>query len=244
MFLGSIAPELLEPPVTVLRASLHPKGLAPHIVNLGEWRSHLLTRLRRQLAKTDDDRLRDLYAELSDLPGDLSDSPRDPPGEGSLLMPMRYRIGDRVLSFITTTAVFGTPHDVTLSEILLNGFAEFAKGNVGILRTLLREDFIEHSPGNPSGRDAFTDFIANSPVARARLDLRRAVADEEYVILHYQMTRPDDERDEAVVDIWRLENGLIVEHWDVKKSHPRIRRPTACCSAAEHLEGSPARSAA
>jgi ketosteroid isomerase-like protein len=45
-------------------------------------------------------------------------------------------------------------------ELALRGFTEFAAGNMEVLRTLLREDFVEHSPGNPSRRDAFIEFIA------------------------------------------------------------------------------------
>ncbi|TMR95218.1 nuclear transport factor 2 family protein [Nonomuraea basaltis] len=105
-------------------------------------------------------------------------------------------------------------------KLVLEGFTEFAKGNVDILRTLLREDFIEHSPGNPSGRDAFVDFIVHAPVAGARLELKRVIADGQYVVMHYLMTPSGDERDTAVVDIWRLEEGLIAEHWDVVQPVP------------------------
>lgn len=105
-------------------------------------------------------------------------------------------------------------------ELVSAGFAEFAAGDVEILRTLIREDFVEHSPGNPSGRDAFIEFIANSPVARARLDLKRVITDEQYAVVHYHMTPPGDERGVAVVDLWRLEDGLIVEHWDVVQPVP------------------------
>jgi MmyB-like transcription regulator ligand binding domain len=49
-FIGGVAPSLLEPPVNVLRLSLHPDGMAPRIANLAEWRAHLLTRLHRQAA--------------------------------------------------------------------------------------------------------------------------------------------------------------------------------------------------
>lgn len=91
-----------------------------------------------------------------------------------------------------------------------------------ILRTLVREDFVEHSPGNPSGRDAFVDFIANPEVAGAQLDLKRVVAESEYVVLHYHLIRPGD-RGLAVVDIWRLEDGLVVEHWDVVQPVPDPR---------------------
>jgi predicted SnoaL-like aldol condensation-catalyzing enzyme len=105
-------------------------------------------------------------------------------------------------------------------KLVLEGFAEFAKGNIDVLRTLVREDFIEHSPGNPSGRDAFIEFIANAPVASARLELKRTIADGQYVVTHYLMTAPGDQRGTAVVDIWRLRDGLIAEHWDVVQPVP------------------------
>jgi predicted SnoaL-like aldol condensation-catalyzing enzyme len=104
--------------------------------------------------------------------------------------------------------------------LVLHGFEQFAAGNIDVLRTLLREDFVEHSPGNPSGRDAFIDFIAAAPVARAKLELRRIVADDDYVVVHYRMATPEDERGVAVIDIWRLTAGQIVEHWDVVQPIP------------------------
>ena len=55
---AGVAPALLEPPVNVLRLSLHPDGLAPRIVNLGQWRAHLLEQLARRVAATGDARLR------------------------------------------------------------------------------------------------------------------------------------------------------------------------------------------
>ncbi|MFI9845396.1 nuclear transport factor 2 family protein [Nonomuraea sp. NPDC051941] len=105
-------------------------------------------------------------------------------------------------------------------EIVLRGFSEFAAGNVEILRDLLREDFIEHSPGNPSGRDAFIEFIASAPVAGAKLDLKRVIAEDDHVMLHYHMVPPGDGRGIAVVDIWRMVDGQIVEHWDVVQPVP------------------------
>src|ERR671916_2740636 len=68
IFLEGVAPELLEPPANVLRASLHPDGMAPRIVNLAEWRGHLLDRLRREVAATADARLAELLAELDGYP--------------------------------------------------------------------------------------------------------------------------------------------------------------------------------
>jgi predicted SnoaL-like aldol condensation-catalyzing enzyme len=106
-------------------------------------------------------------------------------------------------------------------RLVADGFAAFAAGEAEVLRTLLSADFIEHSPDNPSGRDA---FIAGSPVANAHLDLKRVIADDTYVTVHYQMTPPGDERGVAVVDIWRVDHGLITEHWDVVQPVPEESR--------------------
>ena len=73
IFTNHVAPELLQPPVNVLRLSLHPDGMAPRIVNLPEWRAHVLTRLHRQAQATGDHRLTDLHDELRAYPGGESD---------------------------------------------------------------------------------------------------------------------------------------------------------------------------
>lgn len=104
---------------------------------------------------------------------------------------------------------------MSIKHLAVKAFQEFAKGNIEPLRPLLHEDFVEHSPGNPSGRDAFIEFITQAPVAEAHLELRRVIADDTHVVMHYLMTTPDNPRGEAVVDIWRFEGNQIVEHWDV-----------------------------
>ncbi|MFG2003244.1 nuclear transport factor 2 family protein [Spirillospora sp. NPDC048911] len=113
-----------------------------------------------------------------------------------------------------------TTQAVRNKQLVERTYEEFVNGNIEYLRTVLKEDFIEHSPGNPSGRDAFIEFIAKSPVADARFDLKRVIADEQYAVVHYLMTPPGDERGVAVVDLWRVEDGLIAEHWDVQQPVP------------------------
>lgn len=105
-------------------------------------------------------------------------------------------------------------------ELALRGFTEFAAGDIEMLRDLLHDDFIEHSPGNPSGKEAFLEFIAQAPVAGSRLELARVIADDEYVVMHYRMVPPGDVRGMAVADIWRFADGKIVEHWDVVQPVP------------------------
>ncbi|MEU5760923.1 nuclear transport factor 2 family protein [Nocardia sp. NPDC047648] len=110
-------------------------------------------------------------------------------------------------------------------ELAMRGFAEFAAGNIDALRTLLHDDFLEHSPGNPSGKEAFLEFIAKAPVAGSTLELARVIADDEYVVMHYRMILPGEtEPDQAVVDIWRMVDGKIVEHWDVVQPVPEPGR--------------------
>jgi hypothetical protein len=121
--LDSADPSLLRPPVNVLRLSLHPRGLASRIVNLAQWRSHLFERLRQQIHTSADAQLAALLEELRGypLPADAGDTHLE--GElAGVVMPLRFRTSAGVLSFISTTTVFGTPVDVTLQELALETF--------------------------------------------------------------------------------------------------------------------------
>lgn len=109
---------LLEPPVNVLRLSLHPDGMAARIVNLGEWRAHLLGQLRRQAVATGDPVLAGLHEELLGYPGGEA----EPPPLTDVVVPLRYRYAGRELSFFSISAVFGTPMDVTVEELAIESF--------------------------------------------------------------------------------------------------------------------------
>jgi len=130
LFTGHVRPDLLEPPVNVLRLSLHPAGMAPRIANLSEWRAHLLARLHRQAEATGDQRLAALHAELSAYPGGQAEGAEGPEGsEGpappraaDVVVPLRYRSHEAELSFLSLTAVVGTPMDVTVEELAIESF--------------------------------------------------------------------------------------------------------------------------
>ena len=117
LLLEGIAPELLQPPLNVLRLSLHPDGLASRIVNLGQWRAHLLARLRQQVAVSADPALASLYAELRGYP--MPPHAHDEVVEAAVVVPLVVATPRGTLSFISTTTVFGTPVDITLSELAL-----------------------------------------------------------------------------------------------------------------------------
>ena len=113
-----VAPELLEPPINAVRASLHPRGLAPLIVDVETWRAFFRTRLERQYAWSGDPRLAELLAELDDY-GTGRDGRRPPdPLQSSTPGPLKMRgPGGTELSFISMFAGFDSPFEVTTSEL-------------------------------------------------------------------------------------------------------------------------------
>jgi hypothetical protein len=119
--MDGVALELLRPPVNVLRLSLHPNGIASRIVNLAEWRTHVMARLARDVELTADGALSELLAELRAYPGGEVKHGHD--HNGSVVVPLKLRAPDGgVMSFISTTTVFGTAVEVTLSELVLEAF--------------------------------------------------------------------------------------------------------------------------
>ena len=117
------AEHLVGPATNVLRLALHPEGMAPHIVNLGEWRAHLLGQLRRQLDAAADPELTELYRELVGYPCDDEEPAVElMPTGGNLIVPLRIRRCDVELSFFSTIATFGTPLDVTVAELVIESF--------------------------------------------------------------------------------------------------------------------------
>ncbi len=122
LFTAGSAPWLLEDPANALRISLHPDGMAPRIINLGEWRAHLLGRVRRQVALTRDPELSELYAELREYPCDQPEPEVEVPGPGSIFVPLRVQHEDRELAFFSTVATFGTPLDITVAELAIESF--------------------------------------------------------------------------------------------------------------------------
>jgi hypothetical protein len=118
-----------------MRLALHPKGLAPRIVNFAEWRAHLLERLRRQVALSNDPGLAALLGEVLTYP--VPPAPdRRPEDFGGVAVPMQLMVGDKVLSFLSTVTVFGAAVDITLSELSLETFFPADEATASALRTL------------------------------------------------------------------------------------------------------------
>jgi len=123
--IADVAPDLLRPPINVLRLSLHPDGLGPRLANFREWRAHVLDRLDRQYQLSGDGALTDLHAELAAMPVPPGAEPWARPASdplAGLAVPFRLRSSGGVLSFLSFTTVFGTALDVTLSELVIETF--------------------------------------------------------------------------------------------------------------------------
>lgn len=124
MLMAGAAAHLLEAPINVLRLSLHPEGLAPRIANLAQWRAHLLERLQQQVAATGDAALSALHDELAAYPQPRVGHDAPPAGGemANVVVPFQLVTPAGVLSFISTTTIFGTPVDVTLQELAVESF--------------------------------------------------------------------------------------------------------------------------
>ena len=138
--LAGVDAVLLQPPVNVIRLSLHPLGLAPRILNYGEWRAHLLARLREQVALSADAVLERLLREVAAYPappGASSPHHPAPAGPAPVVVPLRLRTDAGELAFISTTTVFGTPIDITLAELAIESFFPADATTARVLRTLI-----------------------------------------------------------------------------------------------------------
>lgn len=133
--LDGIDPALLQPPVNVLRLTLHPGGLAPRVVNLAELRGHLLERLARQASFTADPALAALHEELAAYPGPPPEAA--PAGTGAdIAVSLAVRMGDgSVLRCLTTLATFGISGEVTASELAIETFFPADAASAAWLRT-------------------------------------------------------------------------------------------------------------
>ena len=132
LLMAGLPEDLLAPPVNVLRASLHPDGLAPRIANLGQWKAHLLDRLDRQATVTGDPALRTLHAELAAYPAPEEGADRGPASD--VVVPLRLRVPGGELRFLSTVTTFGTPVDITVEELSIESFFPGNRSTADYLR--------------------------------------------------------------------------------------------------------------
>lgn len=136
VFTSEVDSSLLVPPVNMLRLCLHPKGFTPQVINYPLWRRNILEYLNRQVEATADAVLMNLYDELKGYPKPRLVTKGPQPKEidySGLAVPLRLMTNDGELSFISTVTVFGTPIDVTVSELAIETFFPADKKTAEIL---------------------------------------------------------------------------------------------------------------
>ena len=104
----------------MLRIALHPEGLAPQIVNYAMWRAHILHRLDLQIEASADLQLAELREELADYAVEANDNDAD--AISSIAVPLVLDTVAGRISFVSTVTIFGTPVDITLSELAIEAF--------------------------------------------------------------------------------------------------------------------------
>lgn len=148
LMLEGLPQALLRPPLNVLRLSLHPEGLAPRIVNLLQWRHHLLERLKQQVEASGDATLAALAEELSVYPLPPDAGPPPQPSQAPVVaMPLQFRSPEGVLTLVSTITVFGTPVDITLSELALETFFPGDEATAQALHRLAARPTTAEAPG-------------------------------------------------------------------------------------------------
>ncbi|HZX07169.1 helix-turn-helix transcriptional regulator [Kribbella sp.] len=134
IFTAGVDEKLLQAPINALRLTLHPDGLARRIGNLADVRAATLGSLQRQVASTADPELQDLYEELRGYA--VHDQPAAAPGPADVVVPFNLTHDGRELSLLTTIATFGTPLDVTVSELMIESFYPADEATAEYLRAL------------------------------------------------------------------------------------------------------------
>jgi transcriptional regulator with XRE-family HTH domain len=114
-----VAPDLIEPPLSIARVVLDPRGLAPRIANLDVYAWHVIDALREKSHRHPDERLDAIVAELEQV---VPERGRPAPNHRGYAVPLRLRSPNGELTLLTTLAHFPTAIDVAVSELSLEAF--------------------------------------------------------------------------------------------------------------------------
>ena len=120
LLLSDVDVSLLEEPINTMRLSLHPQGLAPRILNLSQWSAHIFERLSQDIANSDDEFLVGLREELLGYGINYSTNTLVPSKDP--VVPLKLQTSYGSIAIFGMTTIFGTPNDITLSELAVESF--------------------------------------------------------------------------------------------------------------------------
>lgn len=139
---GGAETTLLRPPANMLRLLLHPAGIASRIINLAQWRTHIIARLRRQIDSNGDAVLMELLEEIRTYPNVRTSAAAE--AERHLVaVPLRIATIDGILSFHGTTTVFTAPIDITLAELSIEAFLPADAQTARAMKRALERDTMQ-----------------------------------------------------------------------------------------------------
>lgn len=138
---------------------------------------------------------------------------------------MKVLFRNVILLFLSLTPVLHAGELLTNKEIVVRFYtAAFIDKNLDAASVYLSDAYIQHNPSVRSGGQAFLEFArglrARNPDAKAVI--KRVIAENDLVVLHILSKPKPDGPEMAIVDIFRVENGKVIEHWDVKQEVPTI----------------------
>lgn len=139
---------------------------------------------------------------------------------------LSYLVGASLsISMMSCFASFKTDDTLTNEEIATHFFQSIVnEKNFDSAANYLGDWYIEHDPqghDGASGLREYIDFLQNNFPA-SHVEIKRTFAAGEYVIFHVHSRMHPEDRGQAIVDIFRLENGKVVEHWDVTQDIPEM----------------------
>ena len=147
------SPELLKQPINAVRLVLHPLGMGPRILNFIEWRAHTIAVLKQQIETRPDPVIQALLSEVTGYPvpgGGVALATGDGPQRYATPLQVATRLG--TVSFLNTTTIFGTPTEVTLSELALEMLFPADSDTIEIVRRMVAESEAETASQEPLQR--------------------------------------------------------------------------------------------
>lgn len=110
------------------------------------------------------------------------------------------------------------------SNEIVNGYLEevWNQGRTDLASKYVAEDLIQHNPNLADGREALTTFIdgARGQMPELKFVIKRSAAEGDLVFVHSHFIPVPGQAGLAVIDVFRIENDLIVEHWDLNEPVP------------------------
>lgn len=111
-----------------------------------------------------------------------------------------------------------TPQEEANLKLVLNMFEHVLNPmDSGAVDRFISPDYIQHNQGAAPGRDGLKGFLdmIKGATPEAVHDVKRAFVDGDHVTVHYHVRPAPDDLGWAVMDIFRIKDGMIAEHWDV-----------------------------